>query len=162
MRKPPVAGRFDLIVCYYNTLQYILTEHDLARVFDSLRSILAPRGVLAFDIYQPSFEYLKKRRTDQLIRSTVDAEGRTLELREDACYDYASRVLRLDWRLLHHNPEGPIVLARARQYVGQYTADVIDRLLKKAGLKLLGRFGRLDRSPFTPKSKRQVVVCGRR
>ena len=50
MRGPPVRGPFDLIVCYYNTLQYMLAGRDLARVFGSVRSILAPRGVFAFDI----------------------------------------------------------------------------------------------------------------
>jgi trans-aconitate methyltransferase len=162
MRDPPITGRFDLVVCYYNTLQYLVTEQDVGQTFNAVRSMLTPRGLFAFDIYQPNFEYLKKPRTDQLIRSTVDTEGRALELREDACYDPALRVLRLDWRLLCQEPQGSVILACARQYVGQYTAADIDRLLKEAGLKMLARFGDLDRSHFTPRSKRQVIVCGRR
>jgi SAM-dependent methyltransferase len=160
MRDPPLEGRFDLIVCCYYTLQYMLTDEDVSGVFNSARSLLQPYGVFAFDIYQPNFDYLKDPRTNQTIRSSVDAEGRILELREDARYDGAARVLRLDWRLIRQEPQGPTVVARARQYVAQYTAGDIDRLLRGAGLRMLARFGDMDRSSFTPLSKRQVVVCG--
>jgi Methylase involved in ubiquinone/menaquinone biosynthesis len=161
MREPPVEGRFDLVVCCYHTLQYMLNEEDMICVFNAVQSLLQPRGVFAFDIYQPNFDYLNIPRTDDLIRSTVDAEGRTLELREDTSYDHASRVLRIDCRLLHKQLRGSVILTRMRQYARQYTAADVDRLLKRAGLTALARFGDVERSPFTAQSKDQVVICGR-
>ena len=68
MREPSVEGRFDLVVCCYHTLQYMLTEEDMIRVFNSVRLLLRPCGVFAFDIYQPNFDYLSIPRTDHLIR----------------------------------------------------------------------------------------------
>jgi SAM-dependent methyltransferase len=160
MREPSVEGQFDLVVCCYHTLQYILTEEDIIRVFNAVRLLLQPWGMFAFDIYQPNFDYLSIPRTDHLVRSTIDAEGRSLELREDASYDSASRVLQLDWRLLRKQSCGSVILVRMRQYVGQYTAADVDRLLKRAGLTALARFGDVDRSPYTARSKEQVVICG--
>ena len=157
MRDPSVEDQFDFIVCCYHTLQYMLTEEDIIRVFNAVRLLLQLCGMFAFDIYQPSIP-----QTDHLIRSTIDAEGRSLELREDASYDFASRVLQLDWRLLHKQSRGSVILARMRQYVGQYTAADVNRLLKRAGLTVLARFGDVDRSPFTARSKEQIVMCERR
>jgi hypothetical protein len=71
-------------------------------------------------------------------------------------------VLRVDWRLLHKQSRGSVILARTRQYAGQYTAADVDRLLKRAGLTVLAQFGDVERSRFTARSKEQVVICGRR
>jgi len=162
MRNPPVSGQFDLVICCYHTLQHMLSDDDIARVFAIAGSLLQSAGVFAFDIYQPNFDYLNIPLNDHLVLSTMDAKGRTLELREDTCYDLASRMLRVDWRLVHKQPSGSVIVTCARQYLRQYTAVDMDRLLKEAGLAVLARFGDVDRSPFTPQSKKQVVVCGHR
>jgi SAM-dependent methyltransferase len=74
MREPSVEGQFDLVVCCYHTLQYILTEEDIIRVFNAVRLLLQPWGMFAFDIYQPNFDYLSIPRTDHLVRSTIDSD----------------------------------------------------------------------------------------
>jgi hypothetical protein len=111
-------------------------------------------------ILYPFDAIVARRCYTQHFSRCVDAEGRSLELREDASYDSASRVLQLDWRLLRKQSCGSVILVRMRQYVGQYTAADVDRLLKRAGLTALARFGDVDRSPYTARSKEQVVICG--
>jgi ubiquinone/menaquinone biosynthesis C-methylase UbiE len=162
MRDPRIDGKLDIMICCYNTLQHMLSDEDIGRVFNVVRSLLQPDGVFAFDIYQPNFDYLKTPLTDHLARSTTDGQGRVLELRDDTYYDSASRVLRADWRLVQKHPTGSAILSRGRQYLRQYTAAEVDRLLQRAGLTVAARFGDLDRSPFTAESKKQVVVCRHR
>ena len=51
MRDPSVEDQFDFIVCCYHTLQYMLTEEDIIRVFNAVRLLLQPCGMFAFDIF---------------------------------------------------------------------------------------------------------------
>lgn len=157
MREPPVEGRFDLVFCCYHSLQFMLADADLLRVFDAARSRVEPDGRFAFDLYQPNLPYLRVARRDTLARRVMDG-GRELQIREDARYDEASRVLELDWRLVAANAPDE-VLAATRFRIRQYFAADIERLLAQAGWRILGRFGDLDRRAFDAGSKKQVLVC---
>lgn len=157
MRRPGVSGRFDLLVCCFNTFQFMLEDADLAQAFASARQHVEPEGRLAFDIYQPNLPYLRVARRDSLARSLVH-EGRTLQIREDARYDEHRRVLELAWRLVA--AEAPDeVLAATGFTLRQFAAVDVDRLLAGAGWRVAERYGDLRRSPFTPTSVKQVIVC---
>lgn len=159
MRRPPVSGKFDLIVCCYNTLHECQTDDDVLHMFGSARTLLADHGTFAFDLYQPNVEYLKAPQQNRLVRRVRGHLGKELELREDAFYDAASRVYTLNWRIEESGVQKAPVARLCYRYRQYYAADV-ERLLASAGLAILERFGDLDRSPFTPESKKQVVVCG--
>jgi SAM-dependent methyltransferase len=160
MRSPPVDGSFDLVICTFNTLQSLLRDDDLAQAFGSVRRLLSADGAFAFDIYQPNLDYISIAQTDRLARSVTDGHGRRLEIREDTRYDPRTRVLTIDWRLVEElNTDAP-PLARMRCPVRQYFPADVARSLDAAGLAVQERYGDLDRSPFTPDSKKQVLVCG--
>jgi SAM-dependent methyltransferase len=159
MRSPPLEGPFDLVVCCYNTLQHLRADDDLARTFRGVRRLLAADGIFAFDIYQPNVEWLDRARTDIPVRSVTDDHGRRLELLEDRHYDARSRILTTDWRLVETGEDGAASRARIRHELRQYFRSDLDRLLAVADLAVHRRYGDLDRSPFTPRSRRQVLVC---
>jgi SAM-dependent methyltransferase len=160
MRHPSVAGRFDLITCPFNALQLIQTNEELAQTFRAVRNLLEPNGVFSFDIYQPDLGYLNSWPSDHVLRSFSDREGRPLEIREDARYDPSTRLLSLNWRVLDRSSNGGPPLARLDLKVRQYFPSQIEDLLRASGLQLLERYGGVDRSAFTPQSKKQVIVCG--
>jgi SAM-dependent methyltransferase len=162
LRCPPVVGAFDLVVCCFNTLQHLLADEDLRRAFAAVGSLLTPKGVFAFDIYQPNLDYLRTPQTDRLARSVTDNRGRRLEIREDSRYDSDARVLCLDWRLVQADKPEAAPLASTRHLMRQYFPNEIEGLLGTAGLEIQERFGDLDRSVFDAESKKQVVVCGLR
>jgi SAM-dependent methyltransferase len=47
-----VIGRwsFDLVTCFYDSLNYLTGDGDLGRVFDGVSAALAPNGYLVFDL----------------------------------------------------------------------------------------------------------------
>ena len=157
MRAPPVEGRFDLVFCCYHSLQFMLEDEDLAQVFRAARARVEPDGRFAFDLYQPNLPYLRIARRDTLARSVLDG-GRELQIREDARFDEATRVLDLEWRLVAADAPGE-VLAQTHFRIRQYFAEDIERLLGQTGWRILERYGDLDRSPFDARSKKQVLVC---
>lgn len=157
MREPRVSGDFDLQFCCFNTYQFMRDDQDLARAFAAAREHAAPGGRLTFDIYQPNLPYLRMARRDSLARTVVHG-GRQLQIREDARYDEATRVLELEWRLVAADAPGE-VLAATSFILRQYFADEIERLLERSGWRMLERYGDLQRAAFTETSIKQVLVC---
>jgi SAM-dependent methyltransferase len=50
MRDLPALGSFDLITCLDDSVNYLLTEEDLADALRSMAAVLAPEGLLIFDV----------------------------------------------------------------------------------------------------------------
>jgi SAM-dependent methyltransferase len=46
----PDLGRFDLVTCFDDALNYLLDEHELEAAFRGIRASLAPGGVAIFDL----------------------------------------------------------------------------------------------------------------
>ena len=160
LRRPPVEGPFDLVLCCFNTLQLLSTDDDLLLALQSARALLADDGRFAFDVYLPNFAYLQVPQRDRLARAVRDADGRRLEIREDTTYDEDTRLLSIDWRLVAPD-DGPESIARASYALRQYPADVLRGAVAAAGLDVVEAFGDLDRSILTPASRKQVLVCRR-
>jgi SAM-dependent methyltransferase len=90
-----IDGTFDLAMSCYNTLQHV-DSVGLAEAFRSIRSVLRPRGLFAFDIYQPNLAYLQKSQQNRLARSLNVEKGRLLEIRENSSYDAEVKLLILE------------------------------------------------------------------
>jgi SAM-dependent methyltransferase len=50
MRELPACGRFDLVTCIDDALNYLLSDDDLVAAFQGVADVLAPGGVYAFDV----------------------------------------------------------------------------------------------------------------
>jgi SAM-dependent methyltransferase len=159
IREPIVSGPFDLVICCYNTLQQMLRDADLLQVFRVVQGLLSNKGIFAFDIYQPNPAYLSSPAKNRLVRSVPNGPGRYLEIREDTAFDPRARLLTIDWRLMEQDAPSSAPLAQIQYIFRQYTSVEINRLLTSAGLSPCARYGDLNRSPFTPTSKKQVMIC---
>jgi SAM-dependent methyltransferase len=159
IRSPHVSGSFDLIICCFNTLQELLTEEDLGQMLRSVRGLLNPSGLFAFDIYQPNLEYLSHPRFNRIARLANGTGGERLEVREDYVFDPASEVLTIEWRLHADNMPERVVLPPLRYFYRQYSATAIERHLSAAGFDIQKKFGGFDGSALTKSSKKQVAVC---
>jgi SAM-dependent methyltransferase len=160
LRRPPVEGQFDLVLCCFNTLQLLRTDDALLLALQSARELLAGDGRFACDVYLPNLAYLRVPQRDRLARAVRDADGRLLEIREDTTYDEHTRLLSIDWRLVAPE-EGPEPIARMSYALRQYPADVLRGAIAAAGLDVVEAFGDFDRSALTPSSRKQVLVCRR-
>jgi len=158
LRRPPVTGHFDLIICTYNTLQHV-DRHGLAEALGGMLALLSPQGRIAFDIYRPNLDYIRIPQRNRLAFRVTDDTGRPLEVREDTDFDEAAGVLTIDWRL--SDPSGPSgdTLSHARYNMWQHDPADVEKVVADQGLAIAERYGGLDRSTFGPSSKKQVIVC---
>jgi SAM-dependent methyltransferase len=158
IRSPHVTGSFDLVICCFNTLQEILTDEDLGLMLRSVRALLNPAAIFAFDIYQPNPEFLSRPRLNRIARLVTTAGGERLEVQEDCVFDPGSEVLTIEWRLRRENITGE-KLPPWRYFYRQYSAAAIERHLSAAGFAIQNHYGRFDGSPLSKRSKKQVILC---
>jgi SAM-dependent methyltransferase len=139
MRALPVLGRFDLVTCLDDALNYLPDEGSVARALAGMRANLAPGGVLVFDVnalrtYRGAFTGDWVVDTDGCVvawRGRTDpdlATGGGAELVVDAFVRGAGEA----WTR-HH--------AVHRQF--HHPADRLERALVAAGLVLRARLGQL-------------------
>jgi SAM-dependent methyltransferase len=140
MRALPALGRFDLVTCLDDALNYLPDELALAQALAGMRANLAPDGVLVFDVnalrtYRGSFA---GDRVVDGVDCTVAWRGRTApdlaaggsaELLVDAFVRAAATDEWTRHRAVH------------RQF--HHPADRIERALAEAGLALHERLGQL-------------------
>ena len=117
----------DLVTCFYDSLNYLLTPDDLLRCFACVYRALAPGGLFCFDLATQFFlrHYWQGTETyegdgySQVMQSSFDeATGlSTLVLRG---------IVKDNWELLRQFEE--VHVERA------YAAEVVDTLLSAAGL----------------------------
>jgi SAM-dependent methyltransferase len=160
MRSPPVAGRFDLVTCGFNTLQLLPSEADLVDTLHSALQLTATDGRFVFDIYQPDLAVLHGSFKVQPVRS-FEMDGRRFEIHQDGCYDAASRVLAIDWTLVDCDAQPPRALHTLKHRLRQYFREDLERLLGVSGWAIRERFGSYDFTAFTAASKKQLLVCQR-
>lgn len=160
MRDVALGREFDLIFVARNSLLHLLTTEDLLAAFSAVRRHLAPGGVFAFDIFNPSVRLLARPSGQR--RPTMEVttpQFGALSVEESCDYDAAAQVNRGTWYI--STPEKrdawivPLVLR-------SIFPQELPLLLSAAGLELVSRFGELSREPFRSASRVQVCLCRRR
>jgi SAM-dependent methyltransferase len=127
MRALPECGRFDLVTCLDDAINYVLEPAGLAATFASISRALAPGGVLVFDTntlltYRTAFaETFTLRRAGLTFRWTGEASSGT------GPAEAATASLDVTWR-------GGTVHARHVQR--HHPAQQLSELLDASGLRL--------------------------
>jgi len=140
MRTLPALGRFDLVTCLDDSLNYLPDEPALAQALAGMGANLAPGGVLVFDVnalrtYRSSFAGDWVVGGEDCVvawrgRTAPDLEpGGSAELVVEAFVRAADRDQWTRHRAVH------------RQF--HHPADRLDRALADAGLALRARLGQL-------------------
>jgi SAM-dependent methyltransferase len=135
MRRLPPLGRFDLITCLDDSVNYLLDDCDLIAALESMAGCLAPDGLLVFDCntsvaYKTTFRAEFVRESDDLFfswrgmgsaengvaRATIDVFSRSADWWERTTSDHVQR---------------------------HYPRRVVERSLRSAGLELVATRGQL-------------------
>ncbi len=157
MRRLRLARRkFRLIFIPFNSLQNTYPIADLEKVLAGVRKHLAPRGVFAFDVFNPSVHFMVRGETPRkdCYRFRLE-DGRRVRISEVCRYDAAGQVNRVQWRLRIDN--GPERVQRLDMRC--FFPLEMDALLRYNGFRVVAKYGDFRRRPFTSASRKQVYVC---
>lgn len=158
MRSLALPERFDLVTCWFDSLNYLLLAEDLESAFAGVARSLAHDGLFIFDMntlyglavqWQRDRAYVQQDTPDilELHRPTYDYEAATATLRIDGFLRDGGHWLRY---------------TEVHQERG-YTLEEIRGCLHRAGLVELACWGSiLELTPPTPESGRVWFVAALR
>ena len=157
MRELRLDERFDLVTCWYDSLNYLLRHEDLVRTFANVARVLIPGGLFIFDmntIYclavhwqrHPAYVQQDTEELFEVHRPSYDYEGNIATLRITGFFREGDVWRRIDEV---HRERG-------------YALGEIRDALKQAGLEELACWGSLrEMSPPKPDSGRVWFVARR-
>ena len=159
MRDFALAREFELIFVARNSLLHLLSTADLLAAFGAIRRHLAPNGVFAFDIFNPSARLLGRPAGQRFPTMEVSAPPWGLLTVEASCdYDSAAQVNHATWYI--STPEKRDAWIVPLELRSIYPQE-LPLLLSAAGLELISRFGELPDAPFGAGSRIQLCLCRR-
>ncbi len=141
------AGRFDIVTCFGNTLVHLPDPEAVLRFFSQARGLLAPSGVLLFQVL--NYQYIRRAavRLLPVLETPALVFRREYRDRPDGRLDFSVSLLERASGVLMSDtvPLQPL------------EKDELDRLLKRAGFPDRRYCGGFDRRPFDPQGLVLVV-----
>jgi SAM-dependent methyltransferase len=155
----PQAGfdaEFDLAYMTGHAFQVLLDDAAVLELLAAVRRALVPGGHLAFETRNPHVRAWERWAPDRATEVT-DPEGRPVRVWHE--------VEAVDGELVTFT-ETFEVAGRSEPLVSRstlrfMTAEHLDHLLDRAGLRIDERYGYWDRRPFTPDSPEIITVARR-
>jgi SAM-dependent methyltransferase len=145
IRYLPTVGRFGLVTCLDDALNYLLCETDLLAAFRAFERNLADPGLGIFDV-----NTLCAYRTIFAQTSTSRREGVEFVWRGHASPDSAPGC-EVSATLEAHLDGGPHQGIRTTHRQRHFPNELVERLLRGAGLELAGRYGLADSGALEPR-----------
>ena len=157
MRDFSLGRQFNLIFVARNSLLHLLSTADLLAALTAVRRHLAPDGVFAFDVFNPSVRLLARAGGQRSPVMEVDTEEfGPLSVEQTSEYDAATQVTHGTWYVSTPDRRDAWVVSLTLRNI---FPQELPLLLSTAGLELIGRFGELPREPFGPASRIQLCLC---
>lgn len=151
MRSVPLAANsLDGIVSLFTSFGYFENEADDQRVLDGVARMLKPGAQFLFDFFNRAPTLSDLRRV-----SVSYSNGACLC--ERRWYDAKTKRLN-KLSLCEHQTNR----SRVRESVRAYSPRELEGMLRKAGLKLMGRFGDLSGAPFHALKSPRCVLLARK
>jgi SAM-dependent methyltransferase len=158
MRDLDLGERYGLIFVALNSLLHLHTLDDFRRFFDGVRRHLEPGGVLAFDIFVPSFQVLGRDPNErhELARMEDPASGAEIVIEEKTDYDARTQVTHTTWHVHVGEERDAHVMAFAlRNLFPHELLALVDGM----GFEVTARRSGFYNQPFVRHSQLQVVVA---
>ncbi len=155
MRSLPFSEEFDLVTCWYDSLNYLLEESGVREAFEAASRALVRGGVYAFDVNTVWGLGVNWLRSGCTVKHDDDE---VFEVHR-CSYDPASCVATLHVTALVREGEWWRRVDETHRERG-YRREVVSRLLRDVGFEELGVWSSLrDLSPPRPESGRLFFLA---
>jgi ubiquinone/menaquinone biosynthesis C-methylase UbiE len=157
MRSLSLRGGFDVVTCWFDSLNYLLETDDLAQAFAGVSRVLDKNGIFVFDvntIRALAVEWVREP-------CYVHLDSRDLFLVSVPQYDPATRIASLHITGFARENERWVRVDEVHKERG-YTLKEIRQCLKRAGLRELACWASLDKMEKLGRSTVRVWFVVRR
>jgi SAM-dependent methyltransferase len=138
-RDLPLLGRFDLVTSINDSLNYMVSERELAAVYRGVGRNLRPGGLFVFDLASlHAYRHYYSR------DMAMDADCAFFCWRGESAADAAPGVLASSMVEVFATDDGECWhRTRSRHVQRHHPPETVERLLGEAGFDVLERFGQL-------------------
>ncbi len=153
------ADRFTLIFSAFRAFQHLYTVEDQLACLARVRRHLAPRGLLAFDVFNPRLARIAQLEEPELEELRFAHEGDDVVRYTSLTRDLGRQVQRV--RMRYERRRGVEVVGNdvVEFDMRWFYRFEVEHLLARAGFELVALFGDFDRSPFTGASPAIIALA---
>ena len=140
MRSIPFTAEFDLVTCFFDSLNYMLTVRDLRSAFQNACDALRPGGLYIFDmntIYGLAVDWMRE---ETYIQNEADD---FIEIHRQS-YDYENQVATMEVTIFVKRGKLWKRIKETHRERGYPIAD-IQFLLSETGFEIVGMYGSLKK-----------------
>jgi len=153
MREIELYGTVRAVISICDSMNYIMDEEDLLKVFKLVNNYLDPKGIFIFDL-NTKYKY------EQILGERVIAENR-----EDCSFIWENyyygdeEVNEYDLTLFIKEEDNLYRRFQENHYQKVYEPDAVKKLLEKAGMELLAVYDAFTKEPPKNDSERIYVIA---
>jgi SAM-dependent methyltransferase len=162
MREFSLGRTFPIIIVPFRSFLALLNVPDQRSCLESIKSHLAPDGILILDIFVPDLDTLTEvSATPAHAWDVTQSEtGSRLIVWDQSTFDNHNQVIDARMIIDEVSQSGQ-VLGRVYQdfqirYIHRFE---IHHLLEVCGLRILAEYGEFDYSPLEPSSSEMVIMA---
>ncbi len=136
MRELELFGTVGAAVCCLDSLNYLLEEKDLKKVFSLVHNYLDPNGLFLFDVNTP-YKFERIYGDNAYVLEDED-DGRAVFCGWQNQYDEKSGVCDFYLSVFEEQEDGSYLRADEHQRERCYCADTLQSALSESGFEILG------------------------
>lgn len=153
MREFELYGTVGATVCCLDSINYLLSEADVAKTFRTVHNYLDPDGLFLFDVNTPhKFETVYGNEA-----YILEDEGSFLGWQNE--YDRESGVCDFYLTLFEEDEDGRYTRSEEHQREKCYGEETLRTLLENSGFEVLGIFGAFDFAEPTKTTDRWYIAA---
>ena len=166
MRSFDLGRRFGLVTIPFRPFQHLVTVEEQMACLACVHRHLAPGGVLALDVFNPSLPRLvdpKYLEESEIEQPFLMPDGRSVARRDrNASVDLTNQVIHVEFIYYVTHPDGRqerLVDPFPMRYFFRYE---LEHLLVRAGFRVEAVYGDFDGSPVGADAASEMVFVARR
>ena len=157
MRAFELYGTVGAVVCCLDSINYLLEEKDVEKVFSLVHNYLDPDGVFLFDVNTP-YKFENTYGNEAYILEDEDEEGAIFCGWQNE-YDRESGICDFYLSIFSETEDGSYCRSDEHQQERCYGYGAICEMLEKQGFEVIGRYADFDFSAPDEKCQRWYIAA---
>jgi len=158
LRDFTMPRRYALIIIPFRAFMHLTTTDEQLAALTRVREHLAPEGALLFNLFYPSFAFMKERAGQRILeREFLDpASGRNVQLWDTTRYDIVNQAMQADRDVELRAPDGTLEVHRYGFELRWSFRFELELLLRVAGFSRWDVRGGFDGRPLEREADEMV------
>ena len=158
MRELELYGTVGAVVCCLDSLNYLLEEEDLRKVFSLVHNYLDPDGLFLFDVNTP-YKFEHTYGNQHYIFEDNDSYGNAAYCGWQNEYDPTTRLCNFYLSVFTEEEDGKYTRCDEVQTERCYTREELTACLEASGFEVIGFFSDFGFSEPDEKCERWYIVA---